>query len=455
MNRRSTPPGTGSPDAARHAPSGWRRWRRVAAAGLLTLACGEVATRLLAGRIPAVRALAAPHRTRGTEPTTVADLQRSFGHQMEPRRLFFGFRCNSLGFHDTEWSPKPAPETARIVVLGDSFAHAMVPFWHSYLARAEIELLRRATAGTTIAPGVRPPVEIDNLGIPATGIVDDLWIYRLVGRSLEPDVVVINLYLGNDLYDYADSLSLDVAPLRAVRSRSWLWTAAIRMGRLARERWLGIEPIRATPPDAAAGPPGRVEGGDPGWSDDRPPFSEPGLSDAAFAGAMAVELNELTVPGHPADPHDWPAIESALDELVGTIEIDGARVILALAPSRLQIHPEELADHARRAGQPIERFRGDGTTARIIAYGESRGLPVIDLTPALRAAAGGRPLYRRNDTHWNLLGNQVAGEELARRLFALGAADIPAERRAARRPRSAATPAATMAAGVSAAAAGT
>ena len=82
---------------------------------------------------------------------------------MEPRRLFFGFRCNSLGFHDTEWSPKPAPETARIVVLGDSFAHAMVPFWHSYLARAEIELLRRATAGTTIAPGVRPPVEIDNL----------------------------------------------------------------------------------------------------------------------------------------------------------------------------------------------------------------------------------------------------------------------------------------------------
>ncbi len=401
------------------------RWALLAA---LCMAAAEVALRALAPLDARWRALVTPRRVRGEEPHDLADLQRAFGPQLEPLRRFYDFRCNSLGFHDSEFLIPLPPATLRIAVLGDSFAHAMVPWRHVYLTVAEAELLQSALAGRAVRAGDPAPLELDNLGVPASGIEDYLWVYRLAARALRPDVVVVSLYMGNDLLDYADGYRH--GPVRRAWLRSYLATTLQRMAGLAREQWTAGEPLAtaigdaagsagegATPSATLAGSGGVIVDRKAVFSDDRPPLSAPRLSDEGFALAMGVEL---AAPGR-GDPHDWQGVEAALEELVGTIELDDHRVMLALAPSRLQVHPDELADFARRAGRPASDFDPDHPRHRLDSYAARRRIAVIDLTGRLReAAAAGTRLYMRNDTHWNLAGNRIAGEELARRLLELG-----------------------------------
>ena len=54
----------------------------------------------------------------------------------------------------------------------------------------------------------------------------------------------------------------------------------------------------------------------------------------------------------------------------------------------------------------------------LIAWLNAQGIPFLDLLPAARAvpamADGQRHLYHLRDTHFNVRGNQMAGEQLAK-----------------------------------------
>jgi hypothetical protein len=52
---------------------------------------------------------------------------------------------------------------------------------------------------------------------------------------------------------------------------------------------------------------------------------------------------------------------------------------------------------------------------RLAKYAQTRGLPLIDLTPAFlaaNAAPAPEPLYKRNDNHWTPRGNRLAADSL-------------------------------------------
>src|SRR5262249_25801090 len=112
----------------------------------------------------------------------------------------------------------------------------------------------------------------------------------------------------------------------------------------------------------------------------------------------------------------------ALDDLVGAIWLDGHRVVLALAPTRLQVYPHELETTIERSAPRAADYDPHAPRPWLTAHPRSRGLAVRDTADPLRAAAtSGERLYLVNDTHWNIRGNHVAGEELARGLIAAGA----------------------------------
>jgi hypothetical protein len=372
---------------------------------LLSVLAAEAVVRGAASRVPGIRLLAEPLGTRRREPQTFGEFRRAYGDHLVPFRDLHGFRCNSLGFHDVEFERARSPGTLRVVALGDSFTFCGSAYPRCYLTLAEA--LLAAAAG-----GGRPaPVEIDNLGVPASGIADYRLVYALLGRELAPDLVLVTVYLGNDPLDFADP-----ARFGRVRrpSRSWLVTFLRRSAALAAERWRARDGELPAPTSLAAlrtslvSAPSAVE-------DDRPVFS-----DEAFAGIQSVELAVLARPGATLAAPDWDAFLAGLGDLVDVVERDRVRVVLALAPSRLQIYPAELARVAARDGAPLADVDADLPQRRLAAFAAGRGLPLVDLTPALRdAAAAGEVLYQRNDTHWNARGNAVAGIELARRLLDL------------------------------------
>ena len=371
--------------------------------------------RIAARFSPSILSLTEPVHRHVRGPQSFAEFRDAFAGHLQPFRLWFNFRCNSLGFHDAEFHPTLPPGTVRLVVLGDSFAYGNVPYNDAYLTVAEARLVAYAVAELHRPP---PAVELDNLGVPASGIDDYRIVYKFIGRPLHPDVVVVNLYMGNDLHELSDWARFGAT--RAHRLRPKLFTLLANGTRLIRERLAGND-LLAAPVADPSGPGGVIVESEQTYSDDQPPLSTPTFSDQAFADIMEVELHELT-----REPRGGPAFERALsralDDLVGAISIDGHRVILALSPSRLQIYPAELEAAIARSREPAATFDPDAPRRWLTRYAQSRHLRLIDTTDRLReAAARGARLYHPNDTHWNIQGNHVAGDELAHQLIALGA----------------------------------
>ena len=98
----------------------------------------------------------------------------------------WGFPLNSLGFKDTEWGDA-LDDVYRIAGIGDSFAYGVVPYEQVYYTRLEDKL--NETHRT----------EVMNFGIAGIGPADYRDLFMREVLPLEPDMVVVSVYLGNDL----------------------------------------------------------------------------------------------------------------------------------------------------------------------------------------------------------------------------------------------------------------
>jgi hypothetical protein len=104
-----------------------------------------------------------------------------------PHSYDYDFRINSRGFKDVEFPTQKAPGTIRVIALGDSFTYGAVPYASNY-----VTLLKHALRDRF------GNVEVLNMGIPGTGPRDYLELFVTEAAALEPDIVVVSLFLGND-----------------------------------------------------------------------------------------------------------------------------------------------------------------------------------------------------------------------------------------------------------------
>lgn len=106
---------------------------------------------------------------------------------------FHDLKLNSAGMHDTDHiQPKPA-NTFRILVLGDSFIRA-----HQV---REVETSHQVLED--LLNSEHPPrrTEVISAGVDAWGTGQQLLYYRNDGRDFQPDLVLLMLYIGNDIAD--------------------------------------------------------------------------------------------------------------------------------------------------------------------------------------------------------------------------------------------------------------
>ncbi|MBI5032987.1 MAG: SGNH/GDSL hydrolase family protein [Chloroflexi bacterium] len=100
-------------------------------------------------------------------------------------------RINSHGFNEREWGEKQ-PGRNRVLVMGDSIIESrQVPVKQNFVARAE-QLLNTDHA---------PQYELFNIGVAGWSVDSVLNYLQHFGRRLEPDLVVLGLFTGNDLVE--------------------------------------------------------------------------------------------------------------------------------------------------------------------------------------------------------------------------------------------------------------
>jgi lysophospholipase L1-like esterase len=280
--------------------------------------------------------------------------------------------------------------TLRILALGDSFTFGVgAEAGETYPARLQ-EILR--------ARGLR--AEVLNAGAPGYGVPDETVWFARWGKPLAPDVVLVTVFIGNDLQDAAPG-----NPKVAVVDGA-LVAPGERGHSLS--RWLYYHShlfvlLKSSSPGGAL----RRLAGRPEPLETRELRAE-------------IDLYAKGAPS-PMVAGGAAATEAAVAGLVA--EAGDARILAVLIPSLVQVDPRRWDANLKRFALDPARYDRDRPNAIFRALFARHGVPVLDLTPTFASAiARGERIYYPIDQHLTPAGYRLTARQVA------AALPVPAER---------------------------
>ena len=274
------------------------------------------------------------------------------------------FRTNELGLRGGPVTPRETGQL-RILTLGDSFTMArQVSEAESFTGR-----LAEATGGVAWNGGVD--------GYSTWEATDQL---ERVARHVQPDVVVLSFYLGNDLRDNASGGG--PPPLIDPGERS-IWAEDLA-------KTLGSRSALAAHVTARL-------------------MLAQGADDFRFQ----EHRDEIAVMVEPAVlERDLGATKEALDAFAGACRRARARCVVGLVPPAYVVHDQRAAATYEAFGLDPEQADFQ-RVADAVAGAVPEGLEVVDLTPALQEAGQADPMYFTYDPHWTPTAHAVAAKAYA------------------------------------------
>ena len=378
----------------------------------LLLACltGEILLRVLAIFLPNVAYLA--HAGLKTTRPVSGNLQEFLAYpefQMHPLTDFYGYATNNFGFVDKDFQfPKPSGRK-RVLAVGDSFVHGTVPYPSNVITQME-ELLKQKCPETDF--------EIYNLGIAGAGVFEYDELLRHVQNQFEPDMVVLHFYVGNDGPDVFHEK--DTSP----RSHFWAFDSA-----LLRFMWNSWIVIRGADVVSVGAKPGEKatyrEGAQKtdlkyDFRDDRPPLKGPTIFGENWSRIARDELLHFYAARGDSKKFErsWRKIFAMLEKTKLFLEEKKVPLLVVLYPSEIQIdsRKEEFAFKALSLKQSTGNLTKDDFDLRLpnktlLTFCQAHQIPFFDLTDSIQASCqqSGRSCYIPQNTHWNILGNEIAG----------------------------------------------
>jgi len=275
----------------------------------------------------------------------------------------WSFHLNSRGFKDVEFSPNKAAGTIRILGIGDSFAFGVVPYEYNYLTLVEQDLKQSGHS-----------VELINMGIPGIGPREYLSLLVREGFVLEPDRVLVSLFIGNDFEGHTRGLV------------SYSYAASLIRYVLA--RWTKFE--------------GQIIHGDATYDDNGPPFT-----DDAY---LQIELQRSTIflRDNWAFAGQLAAALSYILEMKRLCDRRNIGFTVVLIPDEMQVSKPLQARVIAESGRSSSSFDFALPNRLLRARFEELNVDYMDLTAEFSAHSLDERLYRRNDSHWNIAGNALA-----------------------------------------------
>lgn len=303
-------------------------------------------------------------------------------------------RINSRGYRDSEHDVAKPSGTFRIAVLGDSFSEARQvaqedTFW-SLLGRN----LERG------CPGLKgKKVEVLNFGVGGYGTSEALLTLRMDALRFSPDLVLLAFFPGNDLRENSKKLG-------------------------ARENWRMPRPYFV------------YSNGDLIFEKPRVSLVERLLAEGVHHFRLLELLNEFkrkrTINATPviaveaqnpdgiyspsSDPvwqEAWLITERLLERISTETAAGGARFVLTIVPTPLQVHPGSALRKASQQKMGVENlFYAD---RRLEGIGQKLDFPVIRLAERLQRVATETGAYFHGfenavmgNGHWNETGHRQA-----------------------------------------------
>ncbi|MEB3175765.1 MAG: SGNH/GDSL hydrolase family protein [Cyanobacteriota bacterium] len=326
---------------------------------------------------------------------------------------------NSRGLRDGEHDiPKP-PGTYRIAVLGDSFSEAIqVEREQTYWSVLEQKLAQcPALKGKT--------VEVVNFGVGDYGTAQQLMTLKTQVPQYEPDLVLLQVFTGNDLVNNSRSLSPPdrLAPFWVKNAQGvWEMDLSFQETSTYQRRRSGFRKVVFTLINYS-----RVlqvlNEGKRVLSQGRPLAQTQGANTLdALIPSLDFDPNLYQAPPNEDWRQAWEATESLIENIHRESQTLGADFILATLSNPPQVYPQQqpaLEQVLQKQGAQ-DLFYPD---RRLAQFAQKQGFTAITLAPDLQTYSRqnnvflhGFPNTAPGVGHWNALGHRVAGEKLAAQL---------------------------------------
>jgi hypothetical protein len=291
------------------------------------------------------------------------------------------FHLNSKGFNDVEFNVKKVAGTTRILGIGDSFAFGIVPYEYNYLTLIEQNLKQGGHN-----------VELINMGIPSTGPREYLSLLVNEGLALEPDRVLLSFFIGNDFEES-----------RKRKLISYSYVASLItyvLDRRNKGQWM--------PGDAI-------------YDDNAPTFTD------KFYLELEVRRSAFFWRDNRAFEADFATALSYISEIKQLCDSRNIGLTIVLIPDELQVSQPLQAQVIAASGfaraslefpQPPASYDFALPNRLLRAKFDELKIDYIDLITQFSAKSLDKRLYRPNDSHWNIAGNELAARLILQHLSA-------------------------------------
>jgi hypothetical protein len=267
----------------------------------------------------------------------------------------WNFHLNSRGFKDVEFSTRKAAGTIRILGIGDSFAFGIVPYENNYLTLVEQDLKQSGHY-----------VELINMGIPSIGPRE--YLSLLVNESRKRKLIS---------YSYVASLITYIV-----------------------QRWTKFEAQSFFRENQTYT-----------YDDD----NRPNFTDDAY---LALELKTSTIfkRDNRAFEGDCGALVqfclatalSYISEIKRLCDSRNIGLTIVLIPDEMQVSKPLQTRVIAASGLAPASFDFTLPNKLLRARFEELKIDYIDLLTEFSAHSLNDRLYRPNDSHWNIAGNELA-----------------------------------------------
>jgi hypothetical protein len=291
---------------------------------------------------------------------------------------------NATGFRDDNYPTSRVDGRERLLILGDSFTLAL-------------ELPQEDTFHVQLEDQYDGEVEVISMAASGYEPAQEYLVYQHIGRALDPDIVLVMFYVGNDPVGNQTWPHLPHYTLGAsgdLTLRQFPHTGSFDLPIVATQRSTPI--MRRSVMAFAAGTIIRQR-----------------QQDIALASDDCGYLIAENYPN--PGPDDWALTEALILALRDAVEADGKAFRVAIIPLEFQIEQASLDDFMARCQTPDWAVGDEPPQTNLTAIFEENDISYLDLAPALHAArqANGIPMYLPSvDIHWTREGHTAVANAL-------------------------------------------
>jgi len=328
----------------------------------------------------------------------VFDADPNVGYRLKPNvKTALGFDTNRFGMRDYDrYTKKKPPGVFRILCLGDSFTYSLTAMEDSYP-----KVLERLLAGGS------KKVETLNAGGNGYGTRDEYKYFKAYGLDLEPDLVLVGFFVGNDITDNEPGrwitavngtmVGLDTAKAMSAERISWekwkrQFLTQFHLYRLVTSRDYGDLFKKHAAEAKKLRRDMNVKTGELCISvGTAVSFRDPKVFDATLQGCWANTIEQL-------------------DNVTRLAKENNIALGIILIPAEIQFDTGE----AMLIGQERKKVDPDLDLAypqkALMELAKEHGWPMLDTLDEMKKRGKGKRLYYCHDTHFNEEGNRIIGE---------------------------------------------